>query len=157
MKQLQNWSVSNRHIDQVENEKFNATTDLSTKLARTEEILMEYREKVNITEEKAQKLTENHRKTRQQFELVVEHLRGEIQSLKELLVKQNDEHNLALTKSTKPSPTKVRISVWFRYYKIPFILALKLPWNVSKVGTLFVKYHFDHSFLKWILCFIGIR
>ena len=86
---------------------------------------MEYREKVNITEDKAQKLTENHRKTRQQFELVVEHLRGEIQSLKELLVKQNDEHNLALTKSTKPSPTKVRISVWFGYYKILFILALK--------------------------------
>ena len=117
--------VSDRHIDQVENEKFNATSDLSTKLARTEEILMEYREKVNIAEEKAQKLTENHHKSRQQFELVVEHLRGEIQSLKELLVKQNDEHNLAMTKSTKPSPTKVRISVWFGYYKIIFILTLK--------------------------------
>jgi len=95
-----------RHIDQIENEKFNATSDLSTKLARTEEILMEYRTKVNIAEEKAQKLTENHHKSRQQFELVVEHLRGEIQSLKELLVKQNDEHNFAMTKSTKPSPTK---------------------------------------------------
>ena len=117
--------VFDRHIDQVENEKFNATSDLSTKLARTEEILMEYREKVNIAEEKAQKLTENHHKSRKQFELVVEHLRGEIQSLKELLVKQNYEHDLAMTKSTKPSPTKVRISVWFGYYKILFILAMK--------------------------------
>ena len=108
--------VSDRHIDQIENEKFNATSDLSTKLARTEEILMEYREKVNIAEGKAQKLTENNHNNRKQFELVVEHLRGEIQSLKELLAKQNDEHNLAMTKSTKPSPTKVRISVWFGYY-----------------------------------------
>ena len=38
----------------------------------------------------------------------------EIQSLNELLVRQNVEHNLALTKSTKPSPAKVRISVRFR-------------------------------------------
>ena len=117
--------VSDRHIDQIENEKFNATSDLSTKLARSEEMLMEYREKVNIAEVKAQKLTESNHNSRKQFELVVEHLRGEIQSLKELLARQNDEHNLAMTKSTKPSPTKVRISVWFGYYKILFILVLK--------------------------------
>jgi hypothetical protein len=92
-------------------------------LARTEEVLMEYREKVNIAEDKAQKLTENHHQSKKQFDLVVEHLRGEIQSLKELLAKQNEEHNLALTKSTKPSPTKVRISVRLGYKIIN--LALK--------------------------------
>ena len=36
-----------KQIDHVENEKQKVTTDLSTKLARTEEILIGYREQVN--------------------------------------------------------------------------------------------------------------